>query len=165
MSFSTGLRARFDAAPVEVLAPAPDPQTPPPAPGSGPGDAEPPVPEPEGPPPEDAREPGLRLKVSRAVIHPGQRVRITGTMFDVRSRALLDGRTVLVYLRGESGGRWRRTAVLRSNAQGEITLKRTVRRTTDFVLVYNGSPLMAPARSQVARVYTERRRSPQAARD
>ena len=86
-------------------------------------------------------------------------------MFDVRSRALLDGRTVLVYLRGERGGRWSRTAALRSNAQGEITLKRTIRKVTDFVLVYNGSPLMAPARRQTARVYTERRRSPQAARD
>jgi len=165
MSFSTGLRARFDSAPVEVFAPAPDPQTPPPAPGTTPPGTAPPVPEPEGPPPEQAREPGLRLKVSRAVVHPGQRVRITGTMFDVRSRALLDGRTVLVYLRGESGGRWKRTAVQRSDTQGEITLKRTLRRTTDFVLVYNGSPLMAPARSLVARVYVERRRSPHAARD
>ena len=99
------------------------------------------------------------------MVHPGQRVRITGTMFDVKSRALLDGRTVLVYTRGGSTRRWKRTASVRSDARGEISLKCTIRRVTDYVLVYNGSPLMAPARSRIARVYVERRQSARAARD
>ncbi len=127
-SFTTGLRARFDSTPVEVLAPPPDPQTPPPAPGDG-----------TTAPTSGPRARGARARAGAACpacgsrsaapsCTPGQRVRITGTMFDVNSRALLDGRTVLVYLRGEDGGRWKRTAVLRSDAQGEITLKRTVRR-------------------------------------
>jgi len=165
MAYTTGLRARFDIQPVEVFAPAPDPQTPPPSPGDPPPLDDPPLPDPPEAPPEAAREPGLRLKVSRAVVHPGQRVRITGTMFDRNSRALLDGRTVLVYSRGASSSDWKRTAAIRSDAQGEVTLKRTVRRQTDFVLAYNGSPLMKPARSLVARVYVERRSSTHAARD
>ena len=161
-TFSTSLRTQFDAPPSEVPVPPPDPQTPPP----GPGDPPPDLPVDAEAPPEGAREPGLRLKVSRAVVLPGRRVAITGTMFDRVSRALLDGRTVLLYQRKQGTRRWTRTAKLRTNERGEVRLKRTIRRLTDFQFVYNGSPLMTAARSPVARVYVERRPSTaRAARD
>ena len=49
---------------------------------------------------------------------------------------------------------------------GEARVKRTIRRLTDFRVVYDGSPLMIAARSRVARVYVERRPSTaRAARD
>jgi hypothetical protein len=162
-SFATSLRAQFDVAPTEVPAPPLDPQTPPPG---EPGSVDPGDPGTAGAPPEGAREPGLRLKVSRAVVHPGRRVSITGTMFDRRTRALLDGRTVLIYARAEGTHRWRRSAKLRSDARGEVRVKRTINRLTDFRLVYSGSPLMTAARSRIARVYVERRPSTaRAARD
>ena len=156
-NFATSLRAQFGVAPSEVPMPPPDPQTPPPGPDDPPEGPE--LPDDPEAPPEGAREPGLRLKVSRAVVLPGRRVAITGTMFDRQSRALLDGRTVLLYQRKQGSSRWTRSAALRTNASGEVRLKRTIRRQTDFQFVYNGSPLMAPARSPVARVYVERKPS------
>jgi hypothetical protein len=165
-AFATSLRAQFDVAPTEVPAPPPDPQTPPPGEPPGPPAPGPPGPGSAGAPPEGAREPGLRIKVSRAVVHPRRRVLITGTMFDRRTRALLDGRTVLLYARLQGSHRWVRSAKLRSDARGEIRVKRTIARLTDFRVVYNGSPLMTAARSRVARVYVERRPSTaHAARD
>ena len=166
-NFSTALHAhQLAAPPVEVPAPASDPQTPPPG-GGGSGS----VPEggdgdtsPAGA--EGARQSGLRIKVSRAVVHPGQRVLITGTMFDQVSRALLDGRAMGLYMRVSGTHRWVRTARLRSNSRGEVHLKRTIRRVTDFRIVYNGSPLMTASNSRVARVYVEKRPSTaRAARD
>jgi hypothetical protein len=161
-SFATSLRAQFDADPTEVVAPPPDPQTPP----VGPPVPGPPVPGSAGAPPEGAREPGLRLKVSRAVVHPGRRVLVIGTMFDRHTRALLDGRTVLLYARVQGTHRWVRSGKFRSDSRGEVRVKRTIRRLTDFRVEYNGSPLMVAARSRIARVYVERRPSTaRAARD
>jgi hypothetical protein len=166
-NFSTGLwTSGLDAAPVEVPAPPPDVQTPPPdgtgsgsGPAGGDGDTSP-----AGS--ENARQSGLRIKVSRAVVHPGQRVLITGTMFDQVTRVLLDGRSVGVYMRVEGSHRWVRTARLRTDSGGEVHLKRTLRRLTDFRIVYNGSPLMTASRSRIARVYVEKRPSrARAARD
>jgi hypothetical protein len=61
---------------------------------------------------------------------------------------------------------WARSAKLRSNLRGEVRVKRTISRVTDFRIVYKGSPLTTPSRSPVARVYVERRpSSARAARD
>jgi hypothetical protein len=161
-TFGTGIRAQFPTAPTEAPAPPVTPQTPPPVDGpggGGDGSPDPGEPEPAEAPPEGARVPGLRIKVSRAVVHSGQKVRVTATMFDTSSRALLDGRTVVAYRRVAGTHAWRRTARLRTNSRGEVSVRRTIRRQTDFRVVYGGSPLMTAARSRVARVYVERRPS------
>ncbi len=153
-TFATSLRAQFGQVPVEVPAPPPDPQTPPPATGPGGGDPSPePAPEPAG---EGAREAAVRITVSRAVVLRGRRVRIAGTLFDRGTRELLDGRSVHLYVRREGPHRWAHSAKLRSDANGRVAVKRTIKRQTDFRLVYRGSPLMTAAGSRVARVYVER---------
>jgi hypothetical protein len=153
--FATELRADFDREPVEAPAPAPDPQTPPPAGGPPPAPAEPPGPVPAGAEPEGARQAALRITVSRAVVLPGRRVRIAGTLFDRVTRGPLDGRTVLLYARSEGSHRWRRSAKLRTDARGRVAVTRTLRRLTDYRLEYRGSPLMTAAGSRIARVYVE----------
>lgn len=155
-TFATGLRAQFDQAPVEVPAPPPDPQAPPPGTGPGGTPSDPRGPEPAGAEPEGAREAGLRIGVSRAVLLPGRRVRITGTLYDRVTRAPLDGRTVLLHARAEGSRRWVRSAKLRTDARGRVAVKRTLRRLTDYRLEYRGSPLMTAANSRIARVYVER---------
>src|SRR3954469_4326381 len=123
-NFSTGLwTSGLGSAPAEVPAPAPDPQTPPPG-GGGSGSV------PEGGEGDTspagaggARQSGLRIKVSRAVVRPGQRVLITGTMFDQVTRGLLDGRSVGLYMRVSGTHRWVRTARVRTDARGDVHLK------------------------------------------
>jgi hypothetical protein len=165
-SFATSLRTQFGAPPVEVAAPPPDPQTPPPGGGPGPSAEPPPAPGPAGAEPEGPRAAGLRITVSRAVVLHGRRVRIAGTLFDRRTRELLDGRTVLLYARRENSHRWSRSAKLRTDSHGRVAVKRSLNRQTDFRFVYPGSPLMTAAGSRVARVYVERAPSTtRAARD
>lgn len=167
-AFATSLRSVFDQQPTEVAAPPPGPQTPPPAPEPVPPEAEPggpppeppapaPPPQPEAPTaePEGARTPSLTIAVSRAVVLPGRRVRVAGTMSDRRTGAPLDGRSVLLYARVRGSHRWVRVARARTDTRGRVAVKRTLRRLTDFRFVYRGSPLMTKAGSRVARVYVE----------
>lgn len=151
MNYRTSLRARFAVAPTDAPPPPIDPQTPPPGGGQGGGSGD--------PPPEGARVPGLKLKVSRAIVQRGQRVRITVTMWDTKTRKRIDGRTVKVLQRVAGSRRWRQIVKTRTSRRGTITLTRAIRRRTDFRAVYGGSPLMTKASSPTARVYVERRPS------